>query len=115
VEALDAKKPFYAFEAWGIECGDGWNGLLDDLCSRIEDILEETPELKKDFKICQIKEKFGGLRFYVYGASEKICNTIDLFQELSYNICERCGNNGNCRKIDGWIYTLCDKCCSEIL
>lgn len=115
IDPYKAKRPFYAFEAWGIECSDGWNDLLDQLCEKIEIELDNAPELKKYFKVNQVKEKFGGLRFYVSGANEKILSTIDLFEELSYNICERCGNEAKCRKIDGWIYTLCDSCCSKKL
>lgn len=107
--------PFYAFEAWGISCGDGWNQLLDDLCEKIEAELDKLPELEDNFRILQIKEKFGGLRFYVSGATEEIQKIIDLYEELSYNICEMCGKEGKLRKIGGWIYTLCNKCCSEKL
>jgi hypothetical protein len=42
---------------WGIECGDGWFDLLWKLCQDIE-------ELGYCGQIIQIKEKFGGLRFY---------------------------------------------------
>ena len=46
---------------WGMSCGDGWFTLLDDLCGDIKDIIG-----RKDIKVVaeQVKEKFGGLRFY---------------------------------------------------
>lgn len=46
---------------WGIECGDGWYDLMDNLCARLNDICE-----KYDVKIVadQVKEKYGTLRFY---------------------------------------------------
>lgn len=48
---------------WGIECPDGWYGLIDNMC-------EELTKLEKEWDvkvICQqIKEKFGTLRFYHY-------------------------------------------------
>ena len=48
---------------WGMECGDGWYNLLDKLCEDITTLIGD-----KDIKVTahQVKEKFGGLRFY-YG------------------------------------------------
>ncbi|MEK7090164.1 MAG: hypothetical protein AAB930_01100, partial [Patescibacteria group bacterium] len=45
--------------AFGFECGDGWFGLIKKLCEKLKDL-----DLK-DFRVTQVKEKFGGLRFYV--------------------------------------------------
>ena len=39
----------------------GWFDLVDALCSEIEALLGQEPER---FAVKQIKEKFGGLRFY---------------------------------------------------
>lgn len=69
------------------------------------------------FKICyyenvvihQIKEKYGGLRFYVGGASNTVLDLIDWAERKSYEICERCGELGKPNKT-GWITTLCEKC-----
>lgn len=47
--------------AWGICCGDGWYKILDEMCKEITDLLEGT---KWYFVAEQVKEKFGGLRFY---------------------------------------------------
>lgn len=66
----------------------------------------------------QVKEKFGGLRFYVKfvpqdpekrcGDYEYFYGLIDMAGALSYNTCEVCGNKGEVRT-DGWHMTLCDK------
>ncbi len=49
--------------AWGIATGDGWYDIINDLCQTITKIIG-----KKDFKVIadQVKEKFGGLRFYYH-------------------------------------------------
>ena len=54
---------------FGFECGDGWFQLIYDLSASIEDI---ALQLKNDGfpeerlpAVFQVKEKFGGLRFYV--------------------------------------------------
>ena len=58
----------------------------------------------------QIKEKFGGLRFYVDSATDKIYNMIDEAEKKSYTICEVCGKSGKEYHIKGWTMTLCKKC-----
>ena len=89
---------------YGIDCGHGWYTLIDALCYTIEMNLGFTTS----FKVVQIKEKYGGLRFYTVGGDEKIQGMISLAESMSYNICEICGNAGKLR--DGsWIRTLCDE------
>ena len=55
----------------------------------------------------QVKEKFGGLRLYVQGATEKHWNYISFAESMSYRICESCGAEGK-TYTDGWHTTLCD-------
>jgi len=97
------KNPFQLF---AVETGDGWFKLLEDLCSKISKEIKK--DKIKDFSVAQIKEKFGGLRFYISGGNEKIYNLIDKAERDSYKICEDCGKPGKC--IDtGWVYTACKK------
>jgi hypothetical protein len=49
--------------AFGFECGDGWFQLIYDLCSDIESICKESGI---EVTAVQVKEKFGGLRFYFH-------------------------------------------------
>jgi len=56
---------------WGFSCGDGWYWLLDRLCSNLQ---WDTDKNNRDEKYpqivaMQVKEKFGGLRFYVESAT----------------------------------------------
>jgi len=55
----------------------------------------------------QVKEKFGGLRFYVNGATDKHWNFISVAENMSYRTCEECGAPGK-TYTDGWHRTLCD-------
>ena len=55
----------------------------------------------------QVKEKFGGLRFYVDRATEEHYNYINFAESMSYRTCEVCGNPGK-RYTDGWHQVLCD-------
>jgi len=60
-------------------------------------------------RAAQVKEKFGGLRFYMTCANDEIFNLIEKAETLSYKTCEECGKPGEERNV-GWIHTLCDYC-----
>lgn len=93
--------------AWGITCGDGWYTLIDRLCSFLQWGTDKQGE--PQVEASQVKEKFGGLRFYVYGASDKQYAAIDFAEYLSKSICEWCGGPGK-QEVQGWIVTLCESC-----
>ena len=61
----------------------------------------------------QVKEKFGGLRFYVNGANEEHYNYISFAENMSYRTCEKCGNPGKLYT-NGWHTTLCEKHAEEL-
>jgi len=94
------------------ECDDGWLQMIHDL-------IEELIAAGWDKQICQIKEKFGGLRFYINSGSEEIHDIISRYESLSYTICEVCGETGEIRKDCGWkgsswYKTMCDKHYDEL-
>jgi hypothetical protein len=89
--------------AWGFAHDDGWFDLVWRLCEAIEAL---GPD--EDFKVEQVKEKFGGLRFYVSGGNEAIRGLIWKVQGQSHHICEVCGQPGSLRDDRRWIRTLCD-------
>lgn len=101
---------------WGISCGDGWYDILNVLCENIQNHLKnknrDKPE--EEHLICeavQVKEKFGGLCFYIYGGDEKIEGMIDFAESMSYLTCSNCGKPSEKNKERrGWIYTLCTEC-----
>ncbi|MBI2023543.1 hypothetical protein HYT01_03215 [Candidatus Giovannonibacteria bacterium] len=102
------KKPLTeSLMAFGFECGDGWFPLIKELC-------EKLSALKlKVFEVVQVKEKFGGLRFYPGGIelekAEAVFKLIDEAEAISFTICEACGAPGKPNQ-QGWISTLCDPC-----
>lgn len=55
----------------------------------------------------QVKEKYGGLRFYYTGGDDVIEGMVSLAETLSFRTCEICGSPGKPRR-DGWVRTLCD-------
>ena len=83
--------------------GDGWNQLIKEL-------IEELMALGWDRKVTQVKEKFGGLRFYIGGGSKEVHDAINRAENKSYTICEDCGSPGKLRSNRYWELTLCDEC-----
>ena len=79
--------------------------------NQIELIKDEKPkeitEPMGQVVAVQVKEKFGGLRFYVNGATEEMYNFISFAESMSYKTCEVCGSPGK-TYTDGWHQTLCD-------
>ena len=58
-------------------------------------------------RVEQIKEKFGGLRFYYQGGDDHIDGMVTMAEVWAGRTCETCGNLGK-RREGGWIRTLCD-------
>ena len=79
--------------------GNGWLGIIKSL---IEDLIQ----LGWDKQICQVKEKFGGLRFYINSGSDEIYKKIFEAEIKSNRVCEKCGEPGKSIS-GGWIVTLC--------
>jgi len=65
-----------------------------------------------DYVIDQIKEKFGGLRYYISSSvyTEEMRNLIDKAEEKSFNMCLFCGNLAEPKNYDGWYATICKEC-----
>ncbi len=109
----------------GFSCGDGWFDLIDALCENIqnhvqyhnenvdrfknmEDRPEWAPTEHLSVEAVQVKEKWGGLRFYVVGCNDYIRGLISLAESMSFKICEVCGKPGRPNS-KGWITTLCEE------
>ncbi len=86
--------------AQGRHVGDGWRPMVLELIELCK---------KHDVRIYQIKEKFGGLRFYSSVAPGGLEQLIWAAEHISFHICEDCGSSGKQRSTS-WIRTLCDEC-----
>lgn len=69
-----------------------------------------VPEKIHKVVATQVKEKYGYLRFYVYGGDAYTEGVIDMATHLSAVTCEICGDSGKERNERGWYSTRCDKC-----
>lgn len=113
---------------------DGWFHIVDLLCRYISNDLDRAKrrlkyaldnpdakiepvailenrvaeELEKLPTLVQVKEKFGGLRFYYDGGNATINAYVEFAEGMASRTCEVCGSPGKSRNT-GWIKTLCDK------
>lgn len=101
----------------------GWHDLELLICEHIKkeyDTWDE--ETKKNFSILQVKEKFGGLRFYCSRETEKIRLATDWAENISFYTCIKCGKKeeispGRFRVYltKGWVCPYCKDCAEELL
>lgn len=101
---------------WGMECGDGWYNLLDELLAKL-DYLSNVSGVQ--VVADQIKEKFGTLRFYYHETnvrfpkenslivSDIINDVVSKAERRSSYICEKTGKDGVLCSRMGWLATLC--------
>jgi hypothetical protein len=81
--------------------GAGWNDILLRLH---ENIIVKNP----NYRIFQIKEKFGTLRFYTDSLTEEAYKYVEDAEKASARTCEECGREGTLRTNRSWLKTLCD-------
>lgn len=115
----------------------GWWVALDAAFKELNDLVAAVPGAV--FNVAQIKEKFGGLRFYFDIGREDVDadddtddGTLEVDGDISelrrkcYEVveraeiaveraCEYCGEPGERRTVLGWLKTLCDEHHKEAL
>ena len=95
----------------GFAVGAGWWPILEALCANIQSHIDwrnRESETVPQVVVEQIKEKFGGLRFYYQGGDEQVHGMVRMAEAWADVACEECGAFGK-RRSGGWIRTLCDQ------
>lgn len=82
-------------------CDDGWLDLIQEL-------IEKLIDAGWNKEVTQVKEKFGGLRFYINEGTDEIFDIIEEYCQKSYKICEICGEEGKNINNNGWYKTVCE-------
>jgi hypothetical protein len=89
---------------------EGWLPLILELDKKLSAI-------DPNYAIVQIKEKFGGLRYYfdcsvdVSQADMEAMHELEVkYERLSYEVCEFCGSTKNVVTDGGWLKTHCPEC-----
>ena len=107
---VEAYPKMFGGKYGGFACGEGWWSIIELLCSNIQhhiDWKNKKTMIVPQVNVAQIKEKFGGLRFYYDGGDEYISGLVSMAESWAACSCETCGTPGE-RREGGWIRTLCD-------
>ena len=88
----------------------GWRKAFGiQMCKDIKKVLKHHHYLYK-YRIMQIKEKFGTLRWYDNGSPNRCVDKIvDEYEHKSYYTCIVCGKSAT-KLSKGWISPYCDNC-----
>jgi hypothetical protein len=111
-ERLEKSYPkMYGGQYGGFAIGKGWWPIIESLSANIQQHIEfanSKEQVCPQVVVEQVKEKFGGLRFYYEGGDEQIHGMVRMAEEWAGMSCEDCGAPGK-RRGGGWVRTLCDK------
>ena len=113
----DPHPALYLYERWPkilapdgrkvpLAIAPGWNNLIDELCEQLQHQTDQ--EGAPQVVALQVKEKLGGLRFYVGIAHAAQNALIRGAEDLSYRTCETCGAVGHLYETERhWFTTKC--------
>jgi hypothetical protein len=125
-KSMEEKFPkMFAGKYGGFAVGKGWYPIIESLCNNIQHHINWVNETRERLLtnnpwnhtipdecpqviVEQIKEKFGGLRFYYQGGDDRIQGMVSMAESWAGRTCEECGSPGKSRG-GGWIRTLCDE------
>ena len=100
-------------QPWGDEVGEGW-------AIHVLECHRQLKHLDHGYRISQIKEKFGGLRYYFDSSlafdhvTRAVMDSVVIAAEYRCWItCEVCGAGARMRYNSGWYKTLCDEHAKE--
>ena len=104
-------------DRWGIECGNGWHKLINELAgqyeSHIQNLIAQGVHKRYWPRALQVKEKMGTLCVYTSNSRrspESLIEAIHKAQTASATICESCGHAGALHTSSGYWCILCDSC-----
>lgn len=99
--------------------GAGWGKVLEAFVATL------SQPLKERLHPIQVKEKFGGLRLYMYldtanlddvrskELHRQLSSLVRITEEQASKTCELCGKPGSLKTDGGWWLTLCKECGDE--
>ena len=95
---------------------NGWRlAFGDQMIEELSQLLKKY-NIEKEYCIIQIKEEFGGLRWYDNGfpkeGSKEYFNWLHKYEDLSFKTCIECGKPAT-RISKGWISPYCSDCINQ--
>lgn len=102
---------------WFDEIPEGWaKAFGEQMCDELLEILKKA-DYVDEYQIIQIKEKFGGLRWYDNGVPDTVWDEykawLDKYEILADKTCILCGEPAT-HYTAGWIMPVCDSCFDKI-
>ena len=92
----------------------GWREEFGiEMCEEIKKVLEKY-DMLKDYRIFQIKEKFGELRVYGNWGNEEFDAVIKKYTDYSKIICYRCGDMADFYDMYKTGCPICHYCAEEL-
>ena len=120
---LHEKFPRLFAPAFDVSIGKGWLPTVLLLSEGIEGLVNQLPESERaQYTVAQVKEKFGGLRYYMSAETKEMSELISMAEEECWRTCEDCGAEGSRYVLGenddrtgggGWIRTLCADCAEK--
>jgi len=110
-EKIVKDHPLLYPEGMTFECMDGWLDIIEELSDKLERELEKLEVCKWGYRTAhavQVKEKFGGLRFYMSTETEHMSQHIREAEDRSYETCEVCGKPGKVKPAK-WLVVRCEE------
>ena len=101
------------FHSTWLDCmPDGWKKTLGiPLCEELrEELLRVDPSLLNTYRVSQVKEKYGTLRWYDDDYSDQIQDILTKYEDISRFTCVVCGKINVPIFDDGWISPFCVEC-----
>ena len=96
---------------------NGWLHIIDKLCGAIQNYIDSVTIYTKDGFVkpeqvtcVQMKEKYGGLRFYANHTDDTIEGMISMAEYMCRNTCDECGTEKDLGLTSGWISVKCRTC-----
>ena len=91
----------------------GWRAAFGgQMCNEITEFLKAHDFLYQ-YRVVQIKEKFGELRWYDNGGPDGLYDIIGKYEILSGKTCICCGDVAT-KYSTGWISPYCEKCANNL-
>lgn len=88
---------------------EGWKIIFLEMCEKIQEVLNRTD---LNFRIIDIKEKFGEMRVYCVDSNNEIDGIIQDYSEMSRVICINCGAPAK-YLTSSWVRPYCANCIPE--
>lgn len=105
----DEVPPNYDYEYTELDqVPNGWRNIALDLCKELKEELDKN-NLTEKYRISQIKEKYGVLRWYDFGNTKNGYKIISKHCYKTRKICIKCGKPAKFISTD-WISPYCAVC-----